>query len=119
MTEVIPDSWHAKLSASSASRWMACPGSVKLSQGAPSGSSEYAAEGTYAHHIAAECLASTQPGVFSKTPEDWLGVFKEVDGHVIECTQDMVDAVNVYLEEVFQFLRTDDIIMVEQDLTRR
>lgn len=44
---------HAVLSPSSAERWIACPGSVRLSQQLPSGSSEssYALEGTCAHSL--------------------------------------------------------------------
>lgn len=40
---------HAKLSPSAAARWISCPGSVKLSQFFPQGSTIYADEGTLAH----------------------------------------------------------------------
>ncbi len=41
---------HATYSASGAERWLNCPGSIKLSEGAPEQrESEYAAEGTAAH----------------------------------------------------------------------
>ena len=44
---------HSRIGASSASRWMGCPGSVRLCEHAPHGAaSKYAAEGTLAHHIA-------------------------------------------------------------------
>lgn len=44
---------HAKFSASSAHRWLNCPGSIRLSEKAPpQAESEYAREGTLAH----ECL---------------------------------------------------------------
>lgn len=42
---------HAILSASSASRWMACPPSARLEQNYPNSTSEYAAEGTLAHEL--------------------------------------------------------------------
>lgn len=42
---------HAVLSASSAHRWMNCPGSVLLEQEYPDSTSEFAAEGTLAHEI--------------------------------------------------------------------
>ena len=47
---------HATLAPSAASRWIACPGSVRLSRTIPNVETDYAAEGTFAHHIAAECL---------------------------------------------------------------
>ena len=47
---------HAKLSASSAARWLACPPSVKLSEGIPDKGSRYAAEGTLAHALAENLL---------------------------------------------------------------
>lgn len=42
---------HAKLSASGANRWMACPGSVKLEECFKDTGSRYAAEGTLAHAV--------------------------------------------------------------------
>lgn len=49
-------SLHARFSASASHRWMRCPGSVKLTEGLESPSSEYAAEGTFLHEVAAELL---------------------------------------------------------------
>lgn len=43
---------HAKLSASGAHRWMACPPSVALEQNYPDQGSVFAAEGTLAHEVA-------------------------------------------------------------------
>lgn len=43
---------HAKLSASGAHRWMACPPSAKLEENFPDSGSVYAAEGTLAHSVA-------------------------------------------------------------------
>lgn len=47
---------HAQLGPSGASRWMACPGSVRLSAGLPDESSPFAEEGTKAHELAEICL---------------------------------------------------------------
>ena len=47
---------HAKLSPSSSSRWMSCPGSVVLEDGEPDSENEYSREGTLAHAVAAHCL---------------------------------------------------------------
>lgn len=43
---------HARLSASGAARWLACPPSVKLEGNFPDTGSVYAAEGTLAHSVA-------------------------------------------------------------------
>lgn len=48
---------HAKLSASSAYRWLHCPKSVVLTEGLPDKTSEFAREGTLAHSIAEKALA--------------------------------------------------------------
>ena len=42
---------HAKLSASGASRWATCPGSVQMEEGIPDKESIYAQEGTLAHEL--------------------------------------------------------------------
>lgn len=42
---------HAKLSASGASRWATCPGSVQMEDGIPDSESVYAQEGTLAHEM--------------------------------------------------------------------
>lgn len=72
---------HSKIGASSMHRWANCPGSVRLSEGLESPSSSYAEEGTKAHEIAAHKL---QYGYWP-------------DG---ELDQEMVEAVEVYVEEV-------------------
>ena len=49
---------HAKLSPSSAERWMTCPGSVVLSESIEDKGSTYADEGTAAHFLAEQCLTT-------------------------------------------------------------
>jgi len=82
---------HARLSASAAERWMNCPGSVKLAEGLPGTTSFAAAQGTYAHAIAATCLLDG-----GSDPAPWLGRKITIDGHEIECDQEMVDGVRLY-----------------------
>lgn len=84
---------HSPLGASSAHRWMNCPGSVALCVGIEDKGSFAAAEGTVAHSIGENAL---RPG-----PK--LGVLDHVatcDGHAITVTQEMLDAVKVYVEYV-------------------
>ena len=105
-------STHAKLSASAAHRWMHCAGSVKLSRGLPNPGSRNAAEGTFAHEIAASALNGVQK------PALWLGKKRIVDDKFeIECTQEMVDAVCVYIDEIDDEMMPMDTHFVEVDLT--
>lgn len=68
---------HAKLSASGAHRWLACPGSVRLEDGIADAGSAYAAEGTLAHELAEICLArgwdahDLPPYAEASRGEDW------------------------------------------------
>ena len=104
---------HTRLSASSASRWMACPGSVRLSDVMPDDTSFAAAEGTFAHHIAACCLGSAGKGA---SPAQWLGNVTVIDGHTVECDQEMVDGVQFYLGEVTEDTQPGDKVWTEMSL---
>ena len=102
---------HARLSASSAHRWMLCAGSVRLSDGLPNKSSANAAEGTLAHDIAARCLITKAP------PQKCLGREGERDGHKVVCDQEMVDGVQFYLDNILEDFKKGDETFVEVDLT--
>lgn len=102
---------HAKLSASSADRWTNCSGSVVLSAGLPNVSSKYAAEGTAAHYIAAECQRFT---VFAGS---YIGKVALVEGHEIPLTEELVDSVIEFLAYIRENELPDDKWMVEQTFT--
>lgn len=125
---------HAKLSASAASRWMNCPGSVRLikdledsGQIRPDTSSDAAMEGTAAHHIAECCVNDMLAGGWAISAEKYLGcsVSVEPDGDgtelhepgrgkadanpnwkMYDVTDDMVIAVDVFVRHIREVLES-------------
>lgn len=81
---------HSRFSASQTSRWMACSGSLPLSEPLPKSSSGYAAEGTAAHKLAETCL------MLDIEPADFIG--QEVEGFTV--TDEMASAVLVFVKRV-------------------
>lgn len=78
-------------------RWAACPGSVREAAKAPkSVSSAYAEEGSDAHALAAYCL---ERGEYSSASH--IGEKMEVDGRSFTPDKDMTDAVDVYINHLF------------------
>lgn len=102
---------HALLSASSSSRWLACPPSARLEARFPDGQSPYAAEGTQAHALA--------EGLLQQCEEDG-GVPFVLSGP--EWPKDMLDYVDVYVSIVLEKLNEarkktpDAVLLVEQRL---
>lgn len=88
------DKKHAKLSPSSAHRWLVCPGSVALCETVPNTSSVYADTGTAAHSLAEMCFAQ------SKDAKDFIGTDIPVGELVVPVDEDMASAVQVYLDYV-------------------
>lgn len=102
---------HAVLGASSAYRWMACPGSVRLSAGIPSRSSRYADEGTAAHQLAEECLRAADERQFARMH---VGEWQAVRGQLWEVTEEMAEAVQVFLDTVRAAVLPGDTLLIEQ-----
>jgi hypothetical protein len=87
---------HSSLGASSAHRWIPCPGSVELCKSAPPQvDSEFAREGTAAHELGEKCLSKKEHMVGSQ-PEEYLG--QTIQGFLVD--QEMVDAVKLYVDTV-------------------
>lgn len=101
---------HARLAPSSAHRWLVCQGSVALAENIPETSSEFAREGTAAHHLAEMCLTG------QRNTKEFLGLDIVVEGgDPIKVTDDMVLNVQVYLD----FVRRESegkTLLVEQKL---
>jgi hypothetical protein len=98
---------HSEHGASSAYRWMACPGSVALSRGIPDKTSSYALEGTAAHELAEVAYMRQRDAAF------FVGTMLQG----IEVTDDMAEAVQVYLDHIESVVRADDDIRIEQRIT--
>lgn len=95
---------HAKLSASSAHRWLSCSGSIKAEQGYSDKGSIYASEGTAAHALAEKCLLDDKPAssYIGETLDDVV-VSKDMANHV----QTYVDYVQAIGGTQFYEVRVD------------
>jgi hypothetical protein len=94
---------HALLSASSASRWLACPPSAVAAEAYPNQDTDYTREGTLAHEIA-EWVAS---GRSKHTTLD-KGLHEEVDNEMLDCALSYRD----YIQE--QTKSDTAVVLLEQ-----
>lgn len=103
-TEIRPA--HSPLGASSAERWMACPGSVALLKELKlpeSDEPDYRTLGTAAHAAACECLV--------KGLDAWEVMGQAFGEH--EADDDLVNAVQVYLDEVRSLITPESKVYFE------
>jgi hypothetical protein len=98
---------HSEHGASSAYRWLACPGSVSLCRHIPSKTSEYAIEGTTAHALAELALKKGRDADF------WVGM--DIEGW--EVTEEMAEAVQVYVDHIKGVMQEGDDLRLEQRVT--
>ncbi|NFD30438.1 DUF2800 domain-containing protein [Clostridium botulinum] len=85
---------HAILSASGASRWLACPPSARLEENYPNKSSEFAKEGTLAHELGELGLKKNLELI---TTRKYNSEFKKIETDKL-FTKDMPDYVEVYVD---------------------
>jgi len=88
---------HSPLGASGAERWMNCPGSAELIHTLALPETDdpsYRTDGTAAHDAAAKAL------VLAGQPDGWelIGQKFGEKGKEVECTSEMADAIQVYLD---------------------
>lgn len=85
---------HSLLAPSGASKWMACPGSIRMEQGLPDTAGLDAAEGTAAHELAAMCLTNGIPAA------DLVRTEIKVGARVFVVDQEMAQHVQTYVDTV-------------------
>ena len=108
MTVVI-DKGHSRYGGSVIGRVIACPGSVALCDTVPKRpEGPYAIEGTAAHFVAEQCLKTNVPA------SEFLDFrYTKPGSQQIVVTGNMVDAVQVYLDEVNREVSDDGELYVE------
>ncbi len=110
MKEIIKDKTHSRYAPSAAHRWMACPGSVTLCESQPKKKSVYAEEGTAAHQLAELCIKNNvHPSYYLNKG---ILIPDSINKYVVD--QDMVDAVEMYVETVLVDQEIDDFCGVEE-----
>jgi len=105
---------HSRLGASIAHRWLACPGSVRLSYGIEDKQTIFAAEGSAAHELAEMCLRKN----FAPAA-DFIGETIIVGNHTFEVDEEMAEAVQLYVDTVRALYEDGDILFIERSTSRR
>ena len=114
---------HAKLSSSASKRWLGCPGSVKLSEHYPNGSSIYADEGTIAHGMAEGMISKDDKLVqkYEVEAAKFYGEHPELNGTFLEMKMILQPYVDYVFEEYAEQVHEDEAaqLMTEErvDLT--
>jgi len=109
---------HTRLSPSKAKQWMSCPGSVSLTEGMADFPSKYAAEGTAAHFLAAQCLRDgTMPAehlgrrIAIASGDAYWAETSTVESVIFEVTEEMVENVGAYVSRVRELAEGVDMFI--------
>lgn len=109
---------HARLSASSAKRWMSCPPSVALEEQFLDVGSEYAEEGTFAHSLAEQMLRYNNGEISKKAFTTRLNKLKENQYY----SQELQEYIEDYTKAVWEIVNEtkascpDALVLFEQKL---
>jgi hypothetical protein len=87
---------------------MNCLGSVQAEAGREDVQTIFAAEGTAAHELGERCLRDLSDA------DDHLGEEIVVGNHTFEVTEEMADAVQVYLDTIRALVEPGDTLLIEQ-----
>ena len=98
---------HSKFGASTADRYMQCPGSMVLAADAARSTSKYAAEGTAAHQVLTWALQDNQPA------SAYLGKLIDVDAWTFEVDADMVGHVQTCIDYTKALQGDDGVLFVD------
>lgn len=109
---------HAILSASGASRWLACTPSARLEQNYPNSTSDFAREGTLAHELGELTLQKELKLISTRK---YNSEFKKIEVNEL-FTKDMPDYVDIYVDTCMEKVSEakaktpDAVISLEQRL---
>lgn len=95
-TEPKKEMTHSHIGASIAERWMNCPSSVVLNLNTVQKTSIYAAEGIAAHELAEAGLKKGMKSIEKKE-----GDTAYIDEYEIEITEEMIEAVRLYVDTIY------------------
>ena len=94
---------HALFSPSGATRWMRCPGSIKACEGLEDEGSEYAAEGTLAHELAAAILEGKPRPKHDEEMLEHVTFYTELVSNLVEAAG---KGAQFFVEQRLQFSET-------------
>lgn len=103
------ESVHSQVGASTCERWWNCPGSNALIATLPANNtSKYAAEGTAAHSVCEKVLKNKIVYKAEWDATNLIGEIEEVEDFKIKVTEEMAEAVNLYVNTILEDIKRID-----------